>query len=371
MAEPRFDERMQHDLVALRRRLRGMADQVLQSMDDAVAAVAAKDRRLAYQVVIQDNRIDVLERQIDRLCQEFLVRHMPVAGQLRFILAVSKVNSELERIGDYAEAIARRAVTLSAQTEFPERERILEMAKLSTQMLRQAIQAFLDKDAELAAATFGVDRDVDQMNRAIFEALAHPAPGESDFTVRFALVGLVNRIERVADRACNIAEETIYAIKGEVVKHLPRSDIRVLFLCEQNGCRSQIAEAIARHTAPGHFVFQSAGTHPGTLDPKAVAFMARKGMDISRYRPKAIGDVGKVSDFNVVVTLSHRAEDLCPQVPYGAIELNWEIADPSKATGSDQEIEDEYDRVFRDLQGKIGELVEGLLGAHAEREEDE
>src|SRR5262245_49212996 len=108
-----LEEKVQHDTDVLRRRLRRMADLVLTSLDDAVAAVANRDRRLAYQVVLQDNRVDVLERHIDRLCQEFLVRHMPVAGQLRFVVAVVKVNSELERIGDYAEAIARRAVTLS------------------------------------------------------------------------------------------------------------------------------------------------------------------------------------------------------------------------------------------------------------------
>jgi phosphate transport system protein len=371
MTEPHLEERVQHDLHALRRRLRTMADLVLKSCDEAISAFAQSDAKLGYQVVLRDNRVDVLESEIDRLCQEFLVRHMPVAGQLRFILAVNKVNSELERIGDYAEAIARRSVTLAKEQKLPEKERVLEMAKLAFQMLRQSIQAFIDRNADAASATFALDANVDQMNKAIFDALSHPPPEERDFTVRFVLLGLVNRIERVADRACNIAEEAIYAVRGEVVKHLPRHDLRILFICEQNDSRSQMAEAVARKISPGHFVFQSAGYQPTTLDRRAAELMAKKGVDISRQRPKGMEDVGRLEDFNVVVTLSHRAEEQCPKIPYGAIRLDWEIEDPSKASGTPQEIDAAYERVYRDLNSKIGELIEGLLGANAEREEEE
>jgi phosphate transport system protein len=371
MSQLHQEQRIEHDLAGVRRRLKTMGELVIKSLEDAVTSVAEGNRKLAYQVVLRDNRIDVLEGEIDRLCQEFLVRHMPVAGQLRFIMAVAKVNTELERMGDYAEAIARRAVTLSRQPNLPEKEAILEMAKLSLQMMRQALQSFLDRNPDLAQTVFGLDRDVDAMNRKIFDSLAHPQDEERDFTVRFVLLGLVNRIERVADRACNIAEDAIYAIRGDVVKHLPRRDIRVLFLCELNHCRSQMAEGIAHRIAPGHFVFQSAGTQTAPLDPRAVDFMAKKGIDISRHRSKALADVGKIEEFNVVVTLSQPAEEACPQVPYGSIELNWDIEDPSKVQGTPQEIEAAYERVYQELRTKIQELIEGLLGAHAEREEDE
>src|SRR5262249_1989155 len=227
-----LEEKVQHDTDVLRRRLRRMADLVLTSLDDAVAAVANRDRRLAYQVVLQDNRVDVLERHIDRLCQEFLVRHMPVAGQLRFVLAVGKVNAELERIGDYAEAIARRAVTLSQYPPVAEIGQMVEMSKIAFQMLRQAVQAFLTGDSDLAMRTLGLDRQVDAMNDSIYKSAARVSEGEKDLTARFAFVGLLQRIERVADRACNIAEEAIYVIRGQVLRHLPLHDIRVLFLCE-------------------------------------------------------------------------------------------------------------------------------------------
>jgi phosphate transport system protein len=373
MTDPRnlhLEEKVQHDTDVLRRRLRRMADLVLNSLDDAVAAVANRDRRLAYQVVLQDNRVDVLERHIDRLCQEFLVRHMPVAGQLRFVVAVAKVNSELERIGDYAEAIARRAVTLSQYPPVAEIGQMVEMSKIAFQMLRQAVQAFLAGDSDLAMTTLGLDRQVDVMNDSVFKSLARVSEGEKDLTARFAFVGLLQRVERVADRACNIAEEAIYVVRGQVQRHLPLQDIRVLFLCEQNACRSQMAEAIARQIAPAHFIFQSAGTQPAPLDPGAVAYMAKQGIDISRQRPKGLSDVGNVEEFNVVVTLSRTAEEQCPTVPYGAMELNWEISDPSKVSGTAEGIESAYENVYQELRAKITELVDGLLGAHAENEEN-
>src|SRR5262245_48422736 len=139
---PHIHEKVQHDLDAIRRRLRRMTGLVLRALEDAITAVQTRDRRLAYSVVLSDNRIDTLERHVDRLCQEFLIRHMPVAAQLRSIIAAVKVNAELERIGDYAEAIARRAVTLSQYKELPGAERMYEMSRLAFQLLRQVSQAF-------------------------------------------------------------------------------------------------------------------------------------------------------------------------------------------------------------------------------------
>ncbi|KAB2911393.1 MAG: phosphate signaling complex protein PhoU [Kofleriaceae bacterium] len=367
-------ERVEHDLGVIRRRLRHMSEMVLRALDDAIAAIANHDRRLAYSVVLLDNRIDMLERHIDRLCQEFLVRHMPVSAQLRFIIATVKVNAELERIGDYAEAIARRAVTLSTIKDQPERERLFEMARVAFQMLRQAVRAFLDGDDQLAQQVLNNDRQVDGMNNQIFHVLAHPAAETArttDLTVPFVLLGVLNRIERVADRACNIAEEAIYATRGEIQRHAMRNDVRVLFLDETNEIRGQMAEAIARHLAPVNIIFSSAGISPGPqIDPATAKFMANKRVDITRQRPKSLADVGKIEDFNVVVTLSPAAAQGCPPVPYAALVLDWDIANPSKVSGTPADVAAAYEAVYRELHTKIEELVDSLLGAHVELEED-
>jgi phosphate transport system protein len=367
---PHLDELVQRDVDVLRRRLRRMADLVLKALEDAVTALEKRDRKLAYSVVLTDNRIDVLEGHIDRLCQEFLVRHMPVAGHLRFVVSLAKVNSELERAGDYAETIARRAVALSTATEVPALDKLVEMSGVAFGMLRNAVDAFVRSDVDLATKVLDDDAQVNERNRVLFHELSHPKSGEQDLTTRFVLLGVLNRLERVADRACNVAEEAIYVVKGEVLRHLPRHDLRVLFLCNQNACRSQMAEAIARAQAPAHFIFTSAGTDPGPLDPGAVRFMAAKGLDISRQRSKGLSEVGSLDDYHVVVTLSQEAKEACPPVPYRAVALNWEIPDPSKATGTPEEIDAAYGAVFDELDTKIGELLESLRGAHADPEED-
>jgi arsenate reductase (thioredoxin) len=212
------------------------------------------------------------------------------------------------------------------------------------------------------------------MNSQIFHVLAHPAvsgDAETDLTVPFVLLGVLNRIERVADRACNIAEEAIYAARGEVQRHAMRNDVRVLFLDETNEVLGQMAEAIARQLAPVNVIFSSAGVAPGRqLDPTTVKFMAGKRVDITRQRPKSLADVGTIEDFNVVVTLSQQAAQACPPVPYAALVLDWDIAEPSKIGGTPAEVNAAFEAVYRELHTKIDELVDSLLGAHSELEED-
>ncbi len=358
-----LEQHLERDTEALRERLRKMADMVLGQLEDAVSAFSESNRQLAYRVVLKDHRIDVLEAAIDRMCQEYLIRHMPVARHLRFVVAVAKVNAELERIGDYAEAIARRAVTLSKHDEVPEKERTYQMSRVAFKMLRNAITAFINGDPEGAMRTLEDDQQVNEMQSALFEALAHPPEGMTDLTGRFAHLGLVNRIERVADRACNIAEETVYVERGEVLRHLPRFDMRVLFLCDHNSCRSQMAEGLARSVAPAHFIFSSAGAEPQALDKDAVAFMASKGIDISRQRSKGLDAVGPIEDYHIVVTLTEQADEVCPKVPYKAVKLVWNIPDPNRE-------ENTYEQVYELLEEKITEMTEGLIGAF-EREDDE
>lgn len=364
-----LEQHLQKDIDDLRERLRAMADRVFRQLDDAVTAFADGDRKLAYAVILADHEIDLMEHHIDRLSQEFLVRHMPVAKQLRFVFTLAKANSELERIGDYAEAIARRAVTLADAETIPQREKIVEMSKHAFKMLRDAVSSFLDDDSDLAMLTLEADSTVDDMNSAIFAALATAPTQSDDLTHRFALLGLVNRIERVADRACNIAEDAVYVTRGEVLRHLPRSDVRVLFVCDHNACRSQMAEGIARMFSPPHLIFTSAGADPLPVDPKAVEFLDAQGIDISRNRSKSMKDVGPIEDFNVVITLSQAAEEALPKVPYHAVALNWEIRDPSKVKGSDDEIEAAYGKTFDKLKTKIAEMCPALVGTFAEEME--
>lgn len=365
-----LDERIERDIQTLRSAIAKMSKMVLRQLEDAVAAFTDDNRKLAYKVVLKDHQIDIMEDHIDRLSQEFLIRHMPVSEQLRFVVAVAKVNSELERIGDYAEAIGRKTVTIADTSSLPERERILEMSRVAFQMLRNATEAFIKGDPDIAMRTLDSDRVVNGMNASLYESLATPDYGHEDLKVCFALLGIVNRIERVADRACNIAEETVYVTKGEVLRHLPREDMRVLFISDHNSCRSQMAEAIARKLAPANFIFSSAGLRPTQLDPTLIEFMRNKGIDVSRQRPKKIQDVGPLEDFNIVVTLSQGAEEISPDIPYRAVQLAWDIGNPSKVTDGEESTEKAYQNAFEVLNSKITDLKEGLAGAFDKGEDE-
>ncbi len=355
-----LEEHLERDMQTIKERISKMAALVLRQLENAVTAFTDSDIKLAYAVVLNDNQVDVMEDHIDRLIQEFLIRHMPVSEQLRFIMAVAKVNSELERIGDYAEAIAKKAVTISEAPQVPERKRIQEMARLSFQMLSHAVDAFIQADPDMAVRTLDSDRLVDRMNSEIFESLASTGDREVDLLLLFALLGVINRIERVADRACNIAEETVYVARGEVLRHIPREDMRILFLCDHNACRSQMAEGIARHLAPPNFIFSSAGTNPTQIDPRTIEFMKEKGIDISRQRAKGLTDIGPIEDFNAVVTVSQGAEEACPDVPYDAVHLHWDVKNPSLVQGTNEEIKAIYTETFDLLHTKIKDLIDGL-----------
>ena len=150
MTTPLLEEVIERDLQEIRDELQKMARLVVRGLKDATQALQSRDRRLAYSVILGDNRIDVLEGHVDRLCQEFLIRHMPVAGQLRFVIAATKVNSELERMGDYADAITRRTVGLMNVPELPTTERLFEMAQVAIAMVEEATAAFIDEDPERA-----------------------------------------------------------------------------------------------------------------------------------------------------------------------------------------------------------------------------
>ena len=367
---PLLEEMVERDLRALRAQLRTMADLVVAALQGSVTALRTRDRRLAYSIILADNRIDAMEGQIDRLCQEFLVRHMPVARQLRFIMAATKVNSELERMGDYADAIARRTVSVSvshtAAPELPGVDQMVEMAALAVAMVRDAVDAFIDGDADQASRALEVEPRVDAMNRSIFDDLSHANRVDSDLATRFALVGILNRIERVADRACNVAEHAIYAVKGEVLRHSHRVEQRVLLLSPRDATLGPMAEVIARLRSPLHLRFVSVGLLPMALDTRMVSYMSSRGVEISRPRPRGLADAGPLEDYQVVVLLSKEAEDGCPILPYKTIALTWDIADPSRVVGTPEEVAAAYARAYEEIEAKLDDLVAALLGLNPE-----
>src|SRR5436190_21420079 len=154
---------LQRDIDLIRGKIQEMARRGEQALTTCLKALQESNRQLAYSVILRDRHIDELEKEIDRLCLEFIVRQQPVAGHLRFVYATIKINAELERIGDYAESIAKQIIKLNGLDYKAFQPQFVEIGKLSIPMLHVAVQSFLEQDADLARKTMAVEEEVDEL----------------------------------------------------------------------------------------------------------------------------------------------------------------------------------------------------------------
>src|ERR1041384_3456778 len=148
-----YEETLQRDTKVIQTKITQMAKLAERALWDTLKALVERNRQLAYSIILRDQYIDELEKEIDRLCLEFLVRQQPVALHLRFAYATIKINLELERIGDYAESIARQALKVSALHDKLPLPLFTELADVSIPMLRNAVNAFVEQDPKLARDT--------------------------------------------------------------------------------------------------------------------------------------------------------------------------------------------------------------------------
>ncbi len=358
-----FEETLQRDTDRIRRKVREMAGLCGMALEGCLAALNDRNRQLAYSVIIRDQRIDELEKEIDRLCLEFIVRQQPVAGTLRFAYVTIKINSELERVGDYAESVARQILALSAIDVNVPIERFREIADIAIPMFHGAVEAFLTQDTALAKKTMEAEEQVDrfrhQLNAEILQLRQdHKIPLQAVSP----LMTIVNRLERVADQAKSICQETLYMCTGEYVKHSGSEVIRVLFVDEHNHCRSQIAEAVGASLKQPKFVFTSAGLDRQPIDPRTVQFLSERGIDISNHTSKGVDQVPYFDHYQVMVSLAKEAQRVFPAPPTKAVCLDWSIPDPSQVRGTPEEIQAAYEQTFEFLKAHVQDLVEAVLG---------
>jgi protein-tyrosine-phosphatase len=287
-----------------------------------------------------------------------------VAGTLRFAYATIKINLELERVGDYAESIARQILNV-CDGEAPALpiERIAEIANLAIPMLHDSVSAFVNQDPELARKAMASEEAVDRLRHVagseFVQALQH---GKLSVETMMSLMNIVNRFERVADQAMSICQEALYAYTGEYTKH-PGTDVfRVLFVDQHNSCRSQLAEAAGRAINQPKFVFASAGLEPKALDPATVAFLRDKGMDASRQAPRAVAQVPNIEHFQVIIALSEEARQAFPDPPTKVVCLDWSVSDPSTVKGTPAEVKAAYEETYGFLRAHLRDLVDAILG---------
>ena len=215
---PRIHFRQQ--LAELKDQLLAMAALAQQSVESAVDAYLQRDKGLCQYVKRNEAAINTAQRELDEMAYELLAKEQPMAIDLRFILAVIKINGDLERVGDQAMGVVRRTKDVLKTEEVDLPVDFAAMGEFAGRMIRSAVQALLEGDARLAEAVREMDDEIDRMNRRAHHDLLQLIQEKPEYTQQ-ALIGiLVSRnLERIADHASNIATDVIFWIRGADVRH--------------------------------------------------------------------------------------------------------------------------------------------------------
>jgi len=216
---------LKHDLDALHRDLLSMCGKVEEMVHHAVDCLSAPDVDNARALAREDNEIDAWDVRIEENCLRTLALHQPVAIDLRRITTVMKIVAELERVADLAVHIAERACSLIGATPVVVPDKLKQMAEMAVEMLHSSIDAYVQLNSRLARDVCARDDVVDVLNRDVIDELQDVmATSASQVPAALHLFSASRHIERVADHATNIAEDVVYLVEGEIIRHRPPSE---------------------------------------------------------------------------------------------------------------------------------------------------
>jgi len=204
----------------LKRKILSLSAVVEEQVRQAAKAVQERDAQLAKEVISGDIDIDEAEVEIEEDCLKILALYQPVAGDLRFLVAVLKINNDLERIGDLAVNIARKAAALASQLPMTVPFDLAAMVERTQAMLRDSLDALVNLDTSLANRVCASDDEVDKMKRAArlkIEEMIKIEPDRVAYLLK--LLAAARNMERIADLTTNIAEDVIYMVDGKIVRH--------------------------------------------------------------------------------------------------------------------------------------------------------
>ncbi len=213
---------LQIELNDLRKEVIAMCNLALSQLNKGLSALLNNDKDLAREIIMIEKRVNAAELQIDRNCENILAIYSPVAVDLRFVLAVLKINTNLERVGDIAEGIAK----LIVDAKEPFKQEILDCTK-SVEMYNEALllvehilAAFENEDTATARTIFKKDEFLNEINRSANDLLLeYLKDNPQDLSQALNILSIIRRLERVGDQAENIAEEIIFYIEAKVLKH--------------------------------------------------------------------------------------------------------------------------------------------------------
>jgi phosphate transport system protein len=215
-----MERHFQKEMESLKTSLIKMCSVVEENIAIAIRSVMEKNQELSVKVIEADHRVDALENEIDDAIIDLLALQQPVASDLRFILAASKINNDLERIGDHAVNIAQAAQVLYSLSNVEILDEIPRMAEITRGMLKDAIDSFILLDPAKAQIVLASDDRIDDLNRTVMRKVIELLKSDKQTAEGVFELSLVSRnMERVADLATNIAEDVIFHTQARVVKH--------------------------------------------------------------------------------------------------------------------------------------------------------
>jgi phosphate transport system protein len=211
---------IQRQTEVLKQKILYVGTLVEEAIAKAIAALINRDAQLAKKVIEADNVIDRMEVDVEEECLKILALYQPVATDLRFVVAVLKINNDLERMGDLAQNIAKRVVYLAKADPMDLPIDFRSMAAKSQTMVKQSLDALVNADTMLARQVRGEDDEVDRARQRIRDQIMEAIrkhPNRVEYLLKLNSVS--KHLERLADTATNVAEDVIYMVEGEIVRH--------------------------------------------------------------------------------------------------------------------------------------------------------
>ncbi len=212
-----FDE----ELKELHQEILKMGIMAQEAIYKSIEALKKQDKKLANEVINNDDKIDQRERNIDERCIDLIARHQPMAGDLRFLTTGMKINAELERIADLAVDIAQRDLELADKPLLKPLIDIPKLSGIAQNMVRDSLDAFINRDADLARKVVLEDSKADELRNLVQQELIQEYMVKDGSTAPRAvpLLLIARYLERICDHSTNIAEDVIYLVEAKVVKH--------------------------------------------------------------------------------------------------------------------------------------------------------
>lgn len=221
---------IEQEIAGLKNSISEMWALVQQQLYNAGEAMLTGDKKLAYKVISRERRVNAFELKIDSDCEDIIALYAPVAIDLRFVLAMYKINTNLERLGDFAESIARFAGNLPEgkpiDPELIKKTRVEEMLDELLGMIALTKEAFEKENSEIASRIFLKDNLIDEINHNSTTCIAHYIESHPDSAlVGLYMAGVIRKMERFGDHCTNIAEELIFYLDAKVMKHMGKANI--------------------------------------------------------------------------------------------------------------------------------------------------